>query len=73
MGHSSRESSGKETGNYEGSSSSEARSYSQRKGKKHNLSKFHDPEDFKKAKPPYFKGEIKKGEEVEAWLLSLNN
>jgi hypothetical protein len=29
------------------------------------------PEDFKKAKPPTFDGEIKKGEEVEVWLLGL--
>jgi hypothetical protein len=28
-------------------------------------------EEFKKAKPPSFDGDIKKGEEVEAWLLGL--
>jgi hypothetical protein len=29
-------------------------------------------EEFKKKNPPTFDGEIKKGEEVEAWLLGLN-
>jgi hypothetical protein len=28
-------------------------------------------EEFRKAKPPSFDGEIKKGEEAEAWLLGL--
>jgi hypothetical protein len=28
-------------------------------------------EEFKKEKPPTFDGEIKKGEEAEAWLLGL--
>jgi hypothetical protein len=46
-------------------------SHSQREGKKWKHSKNHDPEEFKKSKPPSFDGEIKKGEEVEAWLLGL--
>jgi len=70
-GHSSRESSREETGNSEGYSSSKTRSHYQRKGKKRKLSKSHDPKDFKKAIPPYFDGDIKKGEEAKAWLLSL--
>jgi hypothetical protein len=31
----------------------------------------HPYEELKKEKPPTFDGEIKKGEEVEAWLLVL--
>jgi hypothetical protein len=70
-GHSSGESSGKEADNSEGSSSSRVGSHPHRKGKKRKRSKTHSPEEFKKAKPPSFDGEIKKGEEVEAWLLGL--
>jgi hypothetical protein len=71
MGHSSTEPSGKEDDNFEESSSSRASSHSKRKGKKRKRSKNHDPEELKKSKPPSFDGEIKKGEEVEAWLLGL--
>jgi hypothetical protein len=62
--HSLRESSGEETGNSERSSSSKASSHSQRKGKKRKHSKSNDLEEFKKAKPPSFNGEIEKGEET---------
>jgi hypothetical protein len=72
-GHSSGESSGKEADNSEGSSSSRANSHSQRKGKKRKHSKTHGREELKKTKPPYFDGDIKKGEEEEAWLLGLKN
>jgi hypothetical protein len=65
-GHSSGESSRKGTGNSEGSSSRKTISHSQRKGKKRKHSKSHDPEEFKKAKPPSFNGDIEKGEEAEA-------
>jgi hypothetical protein len=68
-GHSLGESSGKEADNPEGSSSSRANSHSQRKGKKRKRSKTYGPEEFKKAKPPSFDGEIKKGEEAEACCL----
>ena len=61
----------KEAGDSEGSSSSRTSSYSHRKQKKQKTSKSHKFEEFKKAKPPSFDGEIKKGEEVEAWLLGL--
>jgi hypothetical protein len=61
----------KEAGNSEGSSSSRTSSYSPRKQKKQNTSKSHKFEEFRKAKPPSFDGEIKKGEEAEAWLLGL--
>jgi hypothetical protein len=71
-GHSSGESSGKEAGNFEGSSSRKTSSQSHRKGRKRKHSKSCDLEEFEKAKPPSFDGEIKKGEEVEAWLLGLN-
>jgi hypothetical protein len=62
----SDDSSGKETGDSEGSSSRRNCSYSRRKQKKGNHSKGHNIEEFKKAKPPSFDGEIKKGEEAEA-------
>jgi hypothetical protein len=70
-GHSLGEFSRKETYNSEGSSSRKTSSHSQRKGKKRKNSKSHDPEEFKKSKPPSFNGVIKKGEEVEPWLLGL--
>jgi hypothetical protein len=72
-GQASDESSGKETGDSEGSSSSRISSHSQRKQKKRKHSKSHNLEEFRKAKPPSFDGEIKKGEEAEAWLLGLKN
>jgi hypothetical protein len=52
-------------------SNSETSSHSQRKRKKRKHSKGGDPEEFKKSKPPTFDGEIKKGEEAEAWILIL--
>jgi hypothetical protein len=61
----------KEAGDSEGSSSSRTSSYSRRKQKKQKTSKSHKFEEFRKAKPPSFDGEIKKGEEAEAWLLGL--
>jgi len=45
---------------------------SQIRRKKINHSKNQGLEDFKKAKPPTFDGEIEKGEEEEVWLLGLN-
>jgi hypothetical protein len=39
--------------------------------RRRKLSKGHKFEEFRKAKPPSFDGEIKKGEEAEAWLLGL--
>jgi hypothetical protein len=65
------DSSEKEVGDSEGSSSSRTSSYSRRKEKKQKTSKGHKFYEFIKAKPPSFDGEIKKGEEVEAWLLEL--
>jgi hypothetical protein len=70
-GQASNDSSGKETGDSEGSSSSKTSSYFRRKRKKRNHSKNHNLKEFKRAKPPSFDGEIKKGGEVEAWLLGL--
>jgi hypothetical protein len=61
----------KEASDSEGSSSRRTSSYSQRKQKKQKTSKSHKFEEFRKAKPPSFDGEIKKGEEDEAWLLGL--
>jgi hypothetical protein len=40
-----------------------------KKRKKHSKSSL--TEKFRKAKPPTFDGEVKKGEEAEAWLLGL--
>jgi hypothetical protein len=62
----------KEAGDSEGSCSSRTSSYSQRKQKKKKTSKGHKFEEFKKAKTPSFDGDIKKGEEAEAWLLGFN-
>ena len=56
----------KEFSDSEGSSSSRINSYSRRKQKKKKTSKSHKFEEFRKAKPPSFDGEIKKGEEAEA-------
>jgi hypothetical protein len=61
----------KEAGDSEGSSSSRTSSYSRREQKKKKTSKGHKFEEFRKAKPPSFDSEIKKGEEAEAWLLGL--
>jgi hypothetical protein len=61
----------KEFSDSEGSSSSRISSYSRRKQKKQKTSKSHKFEEFRKAEPPSFDGEIKKGEEAEAWLLGL--
>jgi hypothetical protein len=52
-------------------SSSETSSHSQRRRNRRKHSKSHDPQEFKKYKPPTFDGEIKKGEEVEVWLFVL--
>jgi hypothetical protein len=59
-------SSGKETGDLEGSSSRRTSSHSRRKQKKRKHSKSHNLEELKKSKPPSFDGEIKRGEEAEA-------
>jgi hypothetical protein len=69
--HSLEESSGEETDKSKGSSSSKTSSHSQRKRKKRKIFKSHDPEEFKKSKPPTFDGEIKKWEEAKVWLLGL--
>ena len=63
-GNSSGESSEKEIGNSKKSYSSKTNSHSQRKGKKRKHSKIHDSKEFKKSKPPSFKGEIEKVEEA---------
>jgi hypothetical protein len=63
--------SSEDTDNSKESSSGKTSSHSQTRGKKRKHSKSHDPEEFKKSKPPTFDGEIKKGEEAEVWLLGL--
>jgi len=50
-------------------SNNETSSHSQRRRKRRNHSKGSDPKEFKKAKPPNFDGEIKKGEEAQACIL----
>jgi len=52
-----------ETDNSNESSIRKTSTHSQRKGRKRKHSKSHDPEEFKKAKPPTIDGENKKGEE----------
>jgi hypothetical protein len=69
--HSSEKSSGEETDNFKGYSSRETSSHSQRIGNKRKHSKSHDPEEFKKSKPPSFNGEFNKGEEADVWMLVL--
>jgi hypothetical protein len=69
--HSLKESYVEETENSKGSSSSETSSHFERRGMKRKHSKSHDPEEFKKSKPPTFDGDIKKGEEEEVWLPDL--
>jgi hypothetical protein len=64
------ESSGEETDNSKEYSSRKTSTHSKRKGKKRKHSKSHDPEDFKKSKPPTFDGEIKKGEEEKFGYLA---
>ena len=70
--NSTEESSSEETDNSKELSSNETSLHSQRRRKKRKHSKSHDPEEFKKARPPTFDGEIKKGEEAESWILLLN-
>jgi hypothetical protein len=60
------DSSKKEAGDSEDSSSSRTSSYSRKKQKNKNPSKGLKFEEFRKSKPPSFDGEIKKGEEAEA-------
>jgi hypothetical protein len=67
----SLEYSSEDTDNSKGYSSGKTSSHSQTRIKKRKQSKIHDPEEFKKSKPPTFDGEIKKGEEAKVWLLSL--
>jgi hypothetical protein len=62
--NSTEESSSEETDNSKEYSSGKTSSHSQRKRKKRKHSKIHEPGEFKKAKPPTFDGEIKKGEEA---------
>jgi hypothetical protein len=57
-------------GHYRRLSNSETGSSVPKKKKKRH-SKSSLTEEFKKEKPPTFDGEIKKGEEAEAWLLGL--
>jgi hypothetical protein len=61
----------KEVSNPKGSFSSKTSSYFRKKQKKQKPSKGRKFKEFRKAKPPSFDGEIKKGEEAEAWLLGL--
>jgi hypothetical protein len=69
--HSMEYSSCEDTDNSKESSSGKTSSHSQTRGKKRKHSKSHDPEEFKKSKPPTFNGEIKKGEEAKFWILGL--
>ena len=46
-------------------------SFSSRKGKRKRHHRERSRDEFKKAKPPMFDGEVKTGQEVEAWLLGI--
>jgi len=46
-------------------------SHFQRRRKRRKHPKSHEPEEFKKYNPPTFYGDIKKGDEAEAWILGL--
>jgi hypothetical protein len=70
-GDTSTESSSGKTTTEELSNSDTRSSVPKKKKKRHSQSSL--TEEFKKAKPPTFDGEIKKGEEVEAWLLGLRS
>jgi hypothetical protein len=61
--HSMEDSSGEDTDKSKEYSSGKISSHSHTRGKKMKHSKRHEPEEFKKPKPPTFNGEIKKGEE----------
>jgi hypothetical protein len=65
----STESSSRKTTSIELSSSGIESSVPKKKKRKNSQSSL--TEEFKKAKPPTFDGEIKKGEEVKAWLFGL--
>jgi hypothetical protein len=56
----------------EGFSNDETDSSTYRKKRKKH-SKISLTKEFRKAKPLTFNGEVKKGEEVEAWLMGLKN
>ena len=53
----------------EESSGDSSSSSCKRKRKKHHKDRSQD--EFKKAKPPTFDGEVKTGQEAEAWLLGI--
>ena len=55
----------------EESSGDSSSSSHKRKRKRHHRDRTRD--EFKKAKPPTFDGEIKTGQEAEAWLLVLSS
>jgi hypothetical protein len=63
--HSMEYSSIQDTDNSKESSSNKTSSHSHTREKKRKHSKSRDPEEFKKAKPPTFNGEIKKGGDEE--------
>ena len=52
-------------------SSGDTSSYS-RKRKRRRNHRNHSRDEFKKVKPPTFDGEIKTGQDIEAWLLGIN-
>jgi hypothetical protein len=67
---SSEESSSEGADNSKELSNSETSSHSQRRRKRRKHSKSHDPEEFKKAKPPTFDGEIKRGKKQKFGFLA---
>ena len=56
---------------YDSEESSGDSSSSSRKGKRKKQHRDRSRDEFKKAKPPTFDGEVKTGQEAEAWLLGI--
>ena len=55
--------------NYEGSTGGS--SSSSHKNERNRNYQNHSHDQFKKVRPPTFNGEVKNGQEVEAWLLGM--
>ena len=56
---------------YESEGSTRDLSYSSHRNERKRRYKNHSCNEFKKARNPTFNGEIKNGQEVEAWLLGM--
>ena len=59
------------SGSNDSDESSENSNSSSRKIKRRKHHRDHSRDEFNKAKPPTFDGEVKTGQEAEAWLLGI--